>query len=116
MTDDDNLKELIQNALQSDSLRLRFSQDRSSDELVESAARKGYSISRKDAQKILAGAFLTSEEVSEDLKNQLVGGLSWDYLNKFEAAMDGDLSMLEEKRTWERVLDFYEYVFNEEED
>lgn len=107
----DAVTTLIDDAAKTKSLRIRFSQDRSAEEFVESATREGYSISERDARKILAGAFLTSDAVSEELRNKLVGGLSWDYLKKVEQALDGDFSFLTDPDAWERAKGFYLHVF-----
>jgi hypothetical protein len=110
----DGAYELIQEALTNRTLRVRLSQDRSSAELADSANKKGYVLSEKDAKKILAGALLTDESLNEEQKQKLVGGLKWDYLDRVEAALDGDYRLLEDRETWERTRDFYEYVYQGE--
>lgn len=113
---DDGVKQLIEDALNNKALRTRFSQDRSATEMVESAAKEGYALSERDARKVLAGAYLTSDDVSSDQQNQLVGGLSWNFLQKVEDKLDGDFSLLSESSAWRRSLDFYEYVYERPDD
>ena len=110
----DEAYRLINDALEDRSLRIRLSQDRSSAELAESAVKTGYEISQKDAKKILASALLTSDSLSQENREALVGGLKWDYLDRVEAALDGDYRLLEERSTWNRALDFFEYVYRGE--
>lgn len=111
---EDAVTTLIEDAATTESLRLRFSQDRTAEEFVESAAKEGYSISKRDARKILAGAFLTSDSVGEGLRNKLVGGLSWNYLEKVEEALNGDFSLLNDPDAWKRAEEFYLHVFDDE--
>lgn len=110
----DEVYELINDALGDRSLRIRLSQDRSPAEMVESAARTGYEISKKDARKILASALLTSDSLSQENREALVGGLKWDYLDRVVAALDGDYRLLEDRDTWDRARDFFEYVYRGE--
>lgn len=110
----DGAYDLIRDALNNRSLRVRLSQDRSPSELAESANKKGYALSEKDAKKILAGALLTDDSLSQEQRQKLVGGLKWDYLDRVEAALDGDYRFLENRDTWDRIRDFYEYVYQEE--
>jgi hypothetical protein len=107
----DGLGSLIEDARNNSSLRLRLSQDRSADEMAASANQKGYAIDANDARKILAGAYLTSNDVSQSERQALVGGFSWDYLEKIENRLDGDYRFLEDEDAWERAREFYEYVY-----
>lgn len=110
----DEVLSLIEDAQEDSGLRLKLSQDRSAEELSASANQKGYSISTKDARKILAGAYLTSESVSEQDKQSLVGGLNWNYLRKVEKRLDGDFRFLETVEAWNRTEGFYEYVYQKD--
>lgn len=111
-----DLTNLIEDAVDSGLLRRRFAQDRTAPELVESARKEGYNISDRDARKILAGAYLTSDRVDSDVRNRIAGGLSWDYLKKVESELDGQYSFLDDRDAWKRARDFYEYVFQEGEE
>jgi hypothetical protein len=106
--------DLIRDALDNRSLRIRLSQDRSPAELAESANQKGYALSEKDAKKILAGALLTDDSLTQEQRQKLVGGLKWDYLDRVEAALDGDYQFLRDRDTWVRTREFYEYVYRGE--
>ncbi len=110
----DGAYDLIREALKNRALRVRLSQDRSPVELAESANKKGYNLSEKDAKKILAGALLTDKSLNEEQRQKLVGGFKWDYLDRVEAALEGDYRLLEARDTWERTRDFYEYVYQGE--
>lgn len=110
----DETYRLIKSALKERSLSARLSQDRSPAELAESAAKTGYKISKKEAKKILASALLTSDSLSQENREALLGGLKWDYLDRVEAALAGDYRLLEDRATWDRALDFFEYVYRGE--
>lgn len=114
MVETRDLSELLDDAIRSKTLRTRFSQDRSADELVDSARQKGYGISERDARKILAGAFLTSDSISQEVKNRVAGGLSWDFLRKVENELDGDFQLLANRDAWERAREFNQHVFEED--
>lgn len=113
MGDEDQLKSLMEEAISRENLRLRFSQDRSVSEFVDSARREGYSLTERDVKKILVGAYLTDENLGAEQKNRLIGGLSPNYLDKVEGAIDGDYSFLADARAWERSRDFHDYVFKD---
>lgn len=105
------VKSLIKEAQTNSRLRMRFSQDRSSEEMVTSANKQGYTISKKDARKILAGAYLTSDRVGKEEQDEILGGIAFNYLEEVESRLDRDFRMLEDKVTWERTEGFYEYVY-----
>lgn len=107
----DDVENLIDDAKSNSSLRLRLSQDRTAQEMAESANKQGYSISSREAKKILAGAYLNSDEVPQKKKEQLVGGLSWNYLEKIENELDGDYRFLEKREAWLRTSEFYDFVY-----
>ncbi|MFB6357343.1 MAG: hypothetical protein ABEJ65_12620 [bacterium] len=112
---DESVMELIEEAHQNRKLRMKLSQDRSADELASSANREGYSISDREARKILAGVALTSDQLSDEQRQKLLAGLSWNFVEKAINTLGRDLSLLEEQETWSRTGDFYKNVFMDEE-
>lgn len=103
--------DLIEAAMTNSLIRERLANDRTSAELAETATKEGYGITGEEAQKILAGAYLTSDECSAEERQQIMGGLAWDYLDKVEERLDRDFSLLKNRDSWERALDFYENVY-----
>jgi len=110
---DDDAMKLIMDAQSDSSLRTRLSQDRSATELAETASRKGYSLSAKQARRILAGAYLTSNNVSEDKRRDIMGGLAWDFLKRVEDELNRDFGLLRKPGAWERAEEFYRTVYLE---
>lgn len=105
-----DIKALLQDAQKNSSLRLKLSQDRTSKELASSANQEGYSISERDAKRILAGAYLTSDDVSQSERQEILGGIALDFLDRVEDRLDRDFRILTESDAWERAEEFYDYV------
>lgn len=108
---DEHVLDLIEEAVNNQALRKRVAHDRTAKELAESANKEGFGISKKEARKILAGAYLTSDELSDADRQEIIGGLAWDFLDKVEDRLDRDFGLLAKRDSWERAKDFYENVF-----
>lgn len=107
---DKGVKELIRDARTDATLRMRLSQDRTSEELATSANKEGYNISQRDAKRILAGAYLTSDEVSQKEREEILGGFALDFLDQVEDRLDRDFRILDDSDAWKRAENFYTAV------
>jgi hypothetical protein len=108
---DDQVMDLIEEAIDNSALRRKLAQDRTAAELAESANREGYSISEREARKILAGAYLTDDRRTEEERRDILGGIAWNFLEEVEDRLDRDFGLLESRDAWERSKSFHENVF-----